>query len=115
MLEKIFFLAGPEAAENENRSVHAGFADLDAFTGGCHAEPVRAGFFESLGDLRTTMAIGVALDDGENFSGRLALLVSGVYVIANGAKISGESGERNFGPNGTADEIGDSDFSGCGS
>src|SRR5258708_6815587 len=106
VLKRILFRAVREAAGREKRGAQACLGEADAFAGGCHAEPVRASFFESLGDLRTTVAVGVALNNGENFSGRLALFGCWVHVVADGAKISGERGGRNFGPNGWADEIG---------
>src|ERR1700758_3272742 len=106
MLEKIFFLAGPEAAKNKDWSANAGFADLYAFPGGSYAEPIRAGLFEGLGDLWAAVAVRVALHNGENFSRRLALFRGRVHVVADGAKISRERGERNFRPDRAADKIG---------
>src|SRR5271166_4690108 len=102
----MFFFAGPEAAENEDGSANTGLADFDAFGGGGYAEPIRAGYFQGLGDLRAAVAVRVAFDDGENFARSVSLFGSGIYIIADGAKIFCERGERNFGPNGAADEIG---------
>ena len=73
VLQEIFFLAGPETAENQDRRADAGLANFDALTGGGNAEPIRAGLFEGLGDSRATMAIAIAFDDGENLARSLAL------------------------------------------
>ena len=72
MLQEIFFLAGPETAEDEDWRTDAGLANFDAFAGGGDTEPIRAGLFEGFGDSRATVAIAIAFDDGENFARSLA-------------------------------------------
>src|SRR5258708_3434718 len=105
VLEKIFFLAGPETAEHKNGSANPGLADLDAFTGGSYAEPVRTGLFKGLGDRRAAVSVSVAFDNAKHLARCLALFIRVVNVVTDGAQISSERGERNFRPDGAADEI----------
>src|SRR5260221_7708015 len=105
VLEKIFFLAGPETAKNKNGSANPGLADLHAFTGGSYAEPVGTGLFKGLRDRRSTVSVSVPFNDAENLSRGFALFAGWIHIVADRAQISGERGERNFRPDGAADEI----------
>ena len=106
VLQEIFFLAGPEATEDEDGRANAGLANFDALTGRGDTEPIRAGLFEGLGDRGATVAIAIAFDDRENFARSFAFFRRRIDVVANVVKISGERRERNFGPDGAAHEIG---------
>src|SRR5208283_5899310 len=87
--ENLLF-AGPEAAEYKNRLAYPGLANLHAFARRSHAKPVGAVLLQSFGGLRASVAVAIAFDDAQHFARRLALLRSGIYVIANGLKIPGE-------------------------
>src|SRR5262245_61509692 len=101
--KELVFLTGPEAGEGQDGFPNARFAHGFAFGGAGDAKPVGAGFFERLGHLRTAVAVSVALDDRENFAGSGAIFGFRIYEVADGVEIAGERGERNFGPDRTAD------------
>src|SRR5690349_386761 len=73
VLEQAGFLAGDESRKDENGLANASFAHGNAFIGAGDAKPIGARLFERLGDLRTAVAVTIALDDGQNFARRLAL------------------------------------------
>ena len=96
--EQASFFAGHEARQHQNGLAHAGFAYGDSFVGAGDAKPVRSGFFERLGHLRSAVAVTIAFDDGQNFPRRLAFLFRRVHVLANGFEVVRQRSERNFRP-----------------
>ncbi len=98
MLHKTGFFAGPETGQHQDGLAHSSFANRDAFRRAGHAEPVRSSLLENFGHLRPAMAVAIALHDGQNHPGRLAVFVRGIHMVADGAKIVGERGDGDFGP-----------------
>ncbi len=72
VVENSLFLARPEAGEDQDRFANAALAQFGAFRGASDAEPVGADLGEGAGDGNDAVAVGVALDDGENFPARAA-------------------------------------------
>src|ERR1700722_665634 len=95
-------LAGPETCEYKNRLLHAGFANGDAFLRAGDAKPVGAGFFESLGYLRSAVSIAIAFDDGKNFSGRFTFLFRRIHELLNSTEIIRQRAKGNLRPNRTS-------------
>ena len=87
MGDKIFFFAGPEAAEDENRPVNASFAKFHAFASGGYTEPVGAEFFEGFGNFRAAVTVAVAFDDAEDLAGDVAFFGGWADVGADGVEI----------------------------
>src|SRR5690348_15614905 len=87
VFQETSFFAGPETGQHQNGFTHTGFAYVDAFVGAGDAEPVRAGPLEDLGNLRATVTVAVALDDGEHLARRLALFVRRIDEGPDGAQI----------------------------
>src|ERR1700693_2030395 len=100
VLQKVSFFARPEAGEHQDGFAYAGFANVDAFIGAGHAEPVGTGLLKDSGDLRAAVTVGVALDDGEHLAWDLALFVWRVDEGTDGAEIVGERGRGDFRPHG---------------
>ena len=98
VLEQASFFAGHEACEDENGLANAGFAHGDAFVGAGDAKPVRACFFQRFGNLRATVAVAVAFDDGQDLARGLALFVRGIHVLPNGLEVVREGAEGNLRP-----------------
>src|ERR1700741_760301 len=112
-MDQIFFFSGPETTQHQNGLAHTGFAKLHAFACGSHAEPLGAKFFEGLGDFGAAVAVAVPFYDGEDHARGLALLRSGVHVVANGVEVAAKRSERALGPDRTADKM-DSVFGAAG-
>jgi len=72
VLEENLFFARPEAAQHQNRREHACPADFDSLGRGSHAKPIGAGLFQGLGNLRSAVAITIALHNREDFARSLA-------------------------------------------
>src|SRR5208283_772853 len=102
--ENLLF-AGPEAPEHQDRLAYPSLANLHAFARRSHAKPVGAVLLQGFGGLRAAVAVTIAFDDAQHFARRLALLRSGVDVIANRLKVFGKGGKRNLRPDGAADKI----------
>ena len=101
IVENSLFLAGPEAGEDQDRFANAALAQFGAFRGAGHAEPVGAGLGEGARDGNDSVAVGVALDDGENFPARAAR-ARGIDVRADRAQIVRQRSQTYFRPDGAS-------------
>ena len=74
IFDQVCGIAHVEAAEQQNRLVDPGLAQLQGFFHGGHTEPVDAEFGKSLGDANRTMSVSVGLNDSHHLpcSGKLA-------------------------------------------
>src|SRR5258708_682707 len=86
VVENSLFFARPKSRENQDRFANPALAQFGALRGACHAEPIRAGLREGARDGNDAVAVGVALDYGENFPPRAARAL-GFYVVADRAPI----------------------------
>src|SRR5215472_7440474 len=102
VLEQASFFAGDETRQHENGLAYASFAHGDAFVGAGHTKPVRAGFLKGLGNLWATVAVTIALDDGQDLARRLALLLRRIHVSANSREVVRERTKRDFRPDGSS-------------
>jgi hypothetical protein len=101
VVENSLLLAGPEAGEDQYRFANAALAQFGAFRGTSHAEPVRAGLREGARDGNDSVAVGVALDDGENFPARAAR-PRGIDVRSDCAQIVRQRSQTYFRPDGAS-------------
>src|SRR5216683_3172140 len=101
VVENSLFLARPKSSENQDRFANAAFPQLGALRGAGHAEPIRAGLGEGARDGNDAVAVGVALDDGENFPARAAS-ARGIDVVADRAQIVRQRSQTYFRPDGAS-------------
>src|ERR1700728_1325006 len=98
VLYQALFFAGPETCENQDRFANPGAAQLDAFIGAGDAEPFGAGFLQRFGNWDGAEAVGVGLNDSENFP-------ICADVLPDYAQIMDDGLERNLRPNRPAFEM----------
>ncbi len=101
IVQNALFLARPEAGENQDRFADSAVAQLGAFRRAGHAKPVGASLGQGARDGNDSVAVGVALDDGENFPARAARAL-GIHVGADGAQIVRQRSQTYFRPDGTS-------------
>ena len=63
VLQEIGFFAGPETGQHQDRFAHASFAHVNAFIRAGDTEPIGDSLLKNSRDLRTAVAVAIALHD----------------------------------------------------
>jgi len=97
VFQNALFLPGPESRENQDRLADTALAQFGALGGASHSKPVRAGAGKRARHGNDPVAVGIALDDRENFppSGAGA---RGIDVAADRAQVAGQRTQTYFRP-----------------
>src|SRR3974377_171601 len=98
-VENALLLARPEAGQDQDRFANAALAQLGAFRGAGHAEPIGANLRQGARDGNDSLAVGFAVEDGEDFPTRAAA-AGGVDVGADRTEIVGKGSQTYFRPDG---------------
>src|SRR5882762_9822515 len=104
VFQDALFLPGPESRENQDRLADTALAQFGALGGASHAKPVRAGAGKRARHGNDPVAVGIALDDGENFPASgvgargPACRTGRIHMAADRAQVAGQRTQTYFRP-----------------